>query len=268
MDDWKGLEEISCGKFNVKECLREVMQNAAAWIGVSETLLHQIATRYQISSPRRLILHNPPRLPAQTPRAYTPDAARRFRVIYAGSIWGMHFDALAAVARAVAILNDRGVAIELVIHTTEHFWREHRTALSLNGTVYGGQIPYESLSTALSRGDLLLVCSSFLESNELLAKGSLQTKTTDYMVSRRAVLAVGPAESASNKFIEQWKCGICITSQDPLCIAASLEQAVRNPQTLTALADAGYEAVKEHFCQTAAFSRFNSFLLEQSGANS
>jgi len=139
----------------------------------------------------------------------------------------MHADALIAVAKAIHLLHQQGKkAYQLQLYVNPAHWTQYQNQLTGPGVSFMGWKPYKELQQYLQQGWLLLCTASFEEAHQSFSRSSVQTKLTDYMAARKPLLFVGPPESASGRFVENWDCGFTISTSNPADIAERL-QAIR-----------------------------------------
>ncbi|MFM6272143.1 MAG: glycosyltransferase, partial [Dolichospermum sp.] len=208
MDDCLKFSHTRWLTSNIQSLGDFLLEKAAGWLMISPQLEQELAVRYKVKPQRSLIVHNPVDLSNKTLPNFTPHSRDNLRVIYAGAILPMHYDAVAVVAEAIYELRCDGIDIELVLHTPSHFWNAYQDNWEKWQVTYGNLIPYQELNQYLQKADLLLVASSFLPENSHATRCSVQTKLTDYMASGRPVLACGPNYSACNQFVKNWNCGL------------------------------------------------------------
>ena len=158
MDDWFDYLSTVQFAFNSPRRTRALLRASQGWLAISPYLLDALRLATGVDRPS-LIVQNPVPLGDNEPTALSAPRTGRFRVAYSGSVWPMHWDALAAVAGSVARLREGGVDIEFVLRTRDDFWRRHEADWRRWGVVDGGLVPYANLSSALGEFDLLLVAS-------------------------------------------------------------------------------------------------------------
>ncbi|MFM6440617.1 MAG: glycosyltransferase, partial [Dolichospermum sp.] len=247
MDDWVALNHVRWLTGNVQSICQFILQKAAGWLMISPQLEQELAERYKIKPQRSLIVHNPVDLSNNRLPDFTPQFRDNFRVVYAGAIWPMHYDAVAVVAEAIYELRRDGVDIELVLHTPANFWNAYQENWEKWQVTYGNLIPYQELNQYLQKADLLLVASSFLPENSHMTRCSVQTKLTDYMASGRPILACGPNYSACNQFVKNWNCGL--VSETNL-VSEMKEILLKQKQSIAELycfAKNGFEVLQDNF---------------------
>ena len=247
MDNWAAFNHLRWFSGNVQQLCHFVLKQASGWLMISSQLEKQLMKQYQIVPKRSHIVHNPVNIRNKKLPDFVPYTSETFKIVYAGAIWPMHYDAIAVVAEAIYELRQSGVNIELILHTPLNFWHLYQKSWETWEVTYGSLIPYEQLNDYLQKANLLLVASSFLPEYAHMISSSVQTKLTDYMASGKPILTCEPSYGACNEFIKTWKCGVvCETNQITKIKEILLEQ-LQNTSELYQLAKNGFEVVNNHF---------------------
>lgn len=263
MDDWMAEKVFRWIGGSLQTLVREVLAQAKAWLMISEPLKIILAERYQIKVPPTLVVHNPVDTPYKVPD-FTPAVNKKFTIVYAGSIWPMHYDALLLTAKALKVLKEvYQTDAEILIYAKEEFWKWRKEELGAYPVRYGGYVPYHELQDKLHIGNLLLVTSSFLPEYASFSQSSVQTKLTDYMNSGVPMLSVGPTYSACHAFIKQWQCGIVFSQLDDKSLATFLIQQMNKSAELAVTAQRAFEVVKEHFSSLRIRQKLYDFIQQQ-----
>lgn len=265
MDDWLAFEPGVALAFDTRRRGRTLLRDSAAWLSISPYLLTSTREFAGVDRPA-LVVHNPVSLAAAQPAVLAAPRAGRFRIAYAGSVWPMHWDAVAAVAQGVQRLNAAGTDIEFVLFTDRYFWGRYQDDWRRWNVVDGGLIPYAELGGALGGCDLLLVASSFEPSQVHMSRSSIQTKVTDYMAAGRPILACGPPQAASNDFLRRHDCALFAEDPAPAAIDAALRQCVAAREEGPALARRAWEIVRREHDLVGVTDRLYAFLGEAAGA--
>lgn len=260
MDDWLAKVNTIWLSSSVQQYVKQVLQKADGWLMISDQLKCDLQERYQVIPPTSLIVHNPVDL-ASLPAPDFSIHHGTFKIIYAGSIWVMHYDAVAIVAETVFQLRNEGHDIEFILHTPSPFWQEYQDFWESRQVVNGGMIPYDDLHLYLQKGDLLLVASSFLPEYAHITRSSVQTKITDYMASGRPILAYGPGYSACNQFIKKWKCGLECNSSLSSDLSKIIQIAMQTKNSQKSLAQQAYSVAENTFDKPQISQKLNSFIL-------
>lgn len=260
MDDWMGLSNLRWIGNDTQSLTKKVLKESQGWVMISTQLKDILAQRYLCEPRSYCVAHNP--VTCDNKPYKIPDLNKVQKVVYAGSIWPMHYDSLLIVAQAIHLLAKEGMEVELVVYTFEHFWDKYKDILMTLGVRFGGRVGYSDLHPLLQEGDLLLVTSTFGEQYKSHSLSSLQTKVTDYMLAGRAILACGPSYAACNLFVKQWQCG-------ELCETTDIEEAklvVKNllldKERLANYGRNGYDSVNAYFNSDVMCGRLYRFLDE------
>jgi len=249
MDDWMADNRLQWKGHNLQQLVQQLLQQAPAWLMISRQLAHTLRHRYNLLPKPTLIIHNPaPKMQLiddswQLAGQDEDDLSRKLQtanhklqttnhqLIYAGSIWPMHADALIAVAKAIHLLQAQGqTAYQLTIYTSEAHWAQYRLQLTGPGVQYGGWKPYHEIHAPLQQAWLLVCTASFAEAHQAYSRSSVQTKLTDYMACGKPILFVGPADAASGAFVEDYDLGFTLATQVPADIAERLQAIARMPE--------------------------------------
>jgi hypothetical protein len=287
MDDWMGGIELKWKGGSLHKIIESLLHKAPCRMMISRNLNEALVKRYNLEKSPTLIVHNPAPLNSLKVEESTGEditltkqnclTEKVLNIIYAGSIWSMHFDALKAVAKAVQLLALRqaqgdkddcqaepveALNYMLVIYTSEAAWKHNRKALEGPGVVYGGFVPYEQMPLLLSKAWLLLVTASFDPRYAPFTNSSVQTKITDYMAAGKPLLYVGPVDGASGQFIHEWDCGWSIGTAAPEDIAEQLIAISRlHQQNLKKVNNSGV-AIENYLNKTSVQERLYRFIRE------
>lgn len=265
MDDWMAFEPGVALAFDTRQRGRALLRHSAAWLTVSPYLLSSTRQFAGVDRPA-FVVHNPVAFAGTPPAALSAPRAGRFRIGYAGSVWPMHWDAVAAVAQGVQRLSAAGTDVEFVLFTDRYFWGRHQDDWTRWNVVDGGLIPYEALGGALDGCDLLLVASSFAPSQAHMSRSSIQTKVTDYMAAGRPILACGPHLAASNDFLRRHDCAYFAEDPEPAALDAVLRQCLAARADGPAMARRAWEVVRREHDLVGVTERLYAFLAEAARA--
>jgi glycosyltransferase involved in cell wall biosynthesis len=259
MDDWLQGNMLKWKGNNIQNVAGQLLNNPPATLMISPELESELSGRYKMAPKPCLHIHNP----ATQVAAYVDESILPGTIIYAGSIWPMHRDALLETAKAVDILQRNGhIQFRLIIHTHEVNWERHPELHHLQGVCFGGQLDFQNCQKVMRKAWLLLCTASFESTYAPFSRTSVQTKLTDYMGAARPILFVGPRGSASCRFVTQWGCGHCLYEANPESIADALQQLAlpASQERLNEMAGNGLRAASENFSDSITWQRLCSFL--------
>jgi hypothetical protein len=263
MDDW--FDHLPSRPFAFDSSRRgwALLRASRGWLAISESLADTMRTATGTDRPTHVV-QNPVRIGAVEPAALAAPRAGRFRIAYSGSVWPMHFDALAAVAESVGRLRARGVEIELVIRTSQYFRRRYEADWQRWDAVIEGLVPHDDLVQSLGAADLLLVASSFDPAQAHMSRSSVQAKVTDYMASGRPILSCGPSDAASNRFLRERDCAYFATDPTATAMDAVLLQCIAERDRGPEVARRAYEVAKRDHEIGVVTDRLYGFLRQMS----
>lgn len=259
MDDWLAHEPGIAAAFHTQAHGRTLLRESSTWLAISPYLLDAMRAFAGVDRPAQVV-HNPVALGDGAPAALDAPRTGRFRVAYAGSVWPMHWDAVAGVAQGVQRLREAGMDIEFVLFTDRFFWGRHEADWRGWGVVDGGLVPYDRLRDTLGDCDLLVVASSFDPAQAHMSRSSLQTKVTDYMAAGRPILACGPRDAASNDFLRLHDCALTAEDPAPPAIDAALRACVDARAAGPALARRAWDVVRREHEVGMVTDRLYAFL--------
>lgn len=257
MDDWLAVNSTEWRRGNINMVAGELLAQATGRIFISEQLASILTRRYNLPACPTLITHNPA---VKKPFKPMPDPAPR-TIIYAGSVWAMHLDALVAVSLAIESLRAKGaVEFSLEIYGSSDMWERIQSRLRNDGTKYCGYVSYQFIHSRLSEAGLLLCTASFDPAFAPFSQSSVQTKLTDYLAASRPVLFVGPHQSASGLFVEENQCGFCCYDPSPANIGATILSCFESQPVLGLMAEHAHQLAIGKFSKPNAQRRLYQFL--------
>jgi len=260
MDDWLAKADSRWLSGSTQTVAYKLLQESVGWLMISEKLEADISSRYQLCPKHSLIVHNPVDLSGKEPPDKLPKRKGKFKVAYAGSILPLHYDALAVVAEAIFQLRCAGKEIELVLYTHQSFWDLYQKQWKQWQVVYGSFIPYTELDSYLKQADLLLVASSFRPEYAHAIRSSVFTKLTDYMAVGRPLLSCGPDYSACNQFIDKWKCGYILKSNQLSKVKQFLEFIINHNYLNKKFSKLAFKVLKKKFSKSKVSLKMNHFI--------
>jgi len=259
MDDWMSTISKSWLTDNSMSFVKKTLTDSIGIILISKGLEKSLVAQYGGLSKKVLIVHNPVSVHDHEERVLSNDY-QKLRIVYTGSIWPMHLDAIVFLARAVSLLRGQGIAVDFIIYGKPVFWDTYKNIFSPLGVEYGGFIDYNEMHKVLQGASLCLLATSFLAEYAAYAKTSLQTKITDYMAAGKPILSLGPDYAIGHEFVNQYQCGYCIQDNEPSLIAEELVYLSRNQGLLSDMGVRSLNAVKENFSKDIVQKKLYRYL--------
>ncbi len=171
---------------------------------------------------------------------------------YIGALAPDRWRPLFAIGTALDQLRSRGINGELVIYTFPRDISEFGERLrSCASVTVAGTIPLDQVHHVQQDANVLVHAESFEESARRHTRLSLSTKIPIYFMSERCVLAHGPGEIASVRYIADSGAGPAVTEDDVPKLAAELERLILHPEVRRAYAAQGRRtALTRHVAAT------------------
>ena len=134
---------------------------------------------------------------------------------YAGSFYYKRFEVLGKLANAIKKYNNGhpNSKAKLMLYSNSEPTEDIKHVLEIDGvSEYGGSLNSEQLRMRLNTSDILVFVESFeLEQIEKV-KYSLSTKVPEYMSLGKPILAIGPDESGSIKYLKD--IAVCVNNEE------------------------------------------------------
>jgi len=147
------------------------------------------------------------------------------RFIYAGNLYLDRWKVLCSLADSLAELNNQGYDMVLDIYSVTPPEDDMLNMLNRPPvSFYKGSLNQTELFEEISKSNVLVHVESFDEKNIDYARLSISTKISDYLVSNRVILAIGPKQVSSTKHLDRHNAALCIYSMNKDDIAANLKE--------------------------------------------
>lgn len=168
--------------------------------------------------------------PAPAPAARTP-----IELSYLGKVSLGRWTTLRAIGEALRDINAQQRRAVLRIYTTERLDRGMVVRLTIPGAMeFMGGLSAAEVSKVISNSDILVHVESMDKVNRKLTRLSLSTKIPEYLASGKCILAAGPSEVASIRYIREHEAGMVVTDMDML--SRKLEMLISSPELRRSLA--------------------------------
>jgi glycosyltransferase involved in cell wall biosynthesis len=260
MDDWMSSISRNWLTDNSKSFIKKTLKDSKGLILISHGLKKSLVEQYGIIFEKVLIAHNPISIQYYEKNEINT-ISNRFRIVYTGSIWPMHLDAIILVARAVSLLKLEGFSVDFIFYGKPIFWETYKNTLSPLAVAYGGFVDYRQMSDVLQNASVCLLATSYLSEYEAYAKTSVQTKITDYMAAGRPILSVGPDYAIGHEFIDKYNCGYSITDLEPISAAKKIGYLINNKEMLEEMGASSLKAVKTNFTKEVVQKKMYDYLI-------
>ena len=167
-------------------------------------------------------------------RPYNKVENKKITIIYAGNLGLNRWKVLAKIGKAIKEINrKKEVCVKLNIYSINEPNRRIKKRLTiLNASEYKGSLNSSELIEARNNADILLHVESFDKKSSRITRLSVSTKIPEYMLSKRCILAVGPKEVASIKYIRENNIGKAITKLDKTSLENDIYEFVNDKEKM------------------------------------
>lgn len=262
MDDWLSTlytsgELRGVARHRIMRQVDRVTRSAPLCLCISEAMSDEYRERLQ----RKCVAFvNPVPDLGDSPAGVGPSEGASF--VYVGGLHLGRWDVLMEVARAISVVSPRST---MTVHAPESHLQGVSVPPDLSRVVdLGGSIPGHQVPERLSRADVLVHVESFEATTRRFTRLSLSTKVSQYLMSGRPILGVGPPEQASMDVIRDSGGGLAVNSIDSHALEGAIKT-LQDPTYRQATGVAGRIYGKAHFDQRVVWDRLRNVLLEASG---
>lgn len=178
------------------------------------------------------------------------------KMVYMGKLIYGRDNTLFSIVEAIKKINKSGVKIQLYIYTTDLLNRATKKKLEVeNSSFLMEPVAYSEVEKTLKEYDLVLFVESFVKKYRNTAYLSFSTKVVDYLASSRAIVAVGPSDSAPISYLEENDAAIIVSEINKL--EEKLRFITNNPDIVSEYALKGFQIGEKNH----DIARLNDLLL-------
>lgn len=140
--------------------------------------------------------------------SYAKVKNKKIIMTYAGNLGLNRWKVLYKIGKTLEKLEKNGIKAKLNIYSIDKPNKRILRKLDLADVMsYNGSLDKKELIDARNNSDILVHVESFDRKNKYITRLSVSTKIPEYLASKRCILAVGPKDVASIKYIADNKSG-------------------------------------------------------------
>lgn len=148
---------------------------------------------------------------------------------YAGNLGLNRWKVLYKIGKTLEDLERDGIKAKLNIYSIDKPNKKILKKLNLaNVMSYNGSLDKKELIDVRNNSDILVHVESFDKKNKYITRLSVSTKIPEYLASKRCILAVGPKDVASIKYMKNNNIGEVISSANKKELKNGLAQIITN----------------------------------------
>ncbi len=168
------------------------------------------------------------------------------RLLYTGNVSLNRWTVLIKIGKALDEINKSfHLNCKLSVYTPNHLTEDIRRALtSIDSIEYGGSLNQQQLIEEVTKSNILVHVEAFNKKNKKITRLSISTKIPEYMASKRSILAVGPKDVASIRYLSDNKYAKVVDSEDIEMIKKGLIDLINIPGLRKKYIEKAYDAYK------------------------
>lgn len=154
---------------------------------------------------------------------------KRIRLLYTGNLGLNRWKILKRIGEALESINKKGILANLDIYSLERPSSKILKQLNKKDIIeYKGNLNKSELVAERNKSDILVHVESFDRKNKNITRLSVSTKIPECLLSRRCILAVGPKDIASIKYLRDNQIGKVIEDVNLKSIEKGLQEIITN----------------------------------------
>lgn len=194
-----------------------------------------------------------PKAPIAQPRG----ADRPISLLYVGGLHLNRWELLSDIGAACGRLGDQGLRAECVVYAPAAHLENYGAVLSANAALrIGGTLRADEVIPRLSEADILVHVESFDKNIQRYTRLSLSTKIPQYMSAELPILAYGPAQLASCRYVEESGGGLVVGRRDTAELIEAIRTLISSPDLRRTMGAAGWRTALARHDADIERSRF------------
>lgn len=180
--------------------------------------------------------------------------------VYVGGLHLSRFENLGHIARIISGLHKEGLNVELRIFAPSKDLVQYGPYLEREGAKICGTLSPDDVHKTLCENDVAIHVESFSEKDALYTRLSLSTKIPQYFAAGLPVLAYGPGNVASCRYVVEYGCGKTVGIKDFAALSKAICELASNQELRFQLGRRSLSVAKERHEATAERERFRAAL--------
>jgi hypothetical protein len=179
--------------------------------------------------------------------ALPPPARSSTRLVYVGGLHLKRWLSLREIGLSLRALREEGYQAEVSVYSPPRFAHEGKKLDYPPFVYYKGSLLPAQIPALLRDADILLHVESFDRHSRTYARYSVSTKIPEYMAAARPILAYGPEELASIRYIRDTGAGLVVGRQDHCELLGTIRSLLESADRRDALGRRGFQtAISRH----------------------
>lgn len=235
--------------------LHKLMRNASVGGAVSIDMANEYRERYGVRFEPFLYCVDAPLLPPP------PPGGDVVHFCYVGNLHLDRWRSLLEIGECLQKLSSTGVRAKLLVYAPAEYFRKYGrnlsdlSAIELMGTLGAWEVP-----EALLRSHVLVHVESFHRRMRRYTRLSFSTKLPQYLAAGRPVLAYGPEELASCRYVRETGSGLLVGEQNRSLLRDALLEFISHPETRREMGENAWRVARTSHEPGAMRERFRTLL--------
>lgn len=154
---------------------------------------------------------------------------KEITLTYAGNLGLNRWKTLYSIGKTLKKLRKEGIKAKLNIYSINKPNKKILKKLNLDNVMtFKGSLNHKQLIEVRNNSDVLVHVESFDRKNKYITRLSISTKIPEYLVSERCILAIGPEDVASIKYIQDNDIGEVICDKKKTELKIGLIDIIQN----------------------------------------
>ena len=217
-------------RFFLRKQVKRIISQCTEILSISPKMKEECDAEFGVNS---IVLTKP--LRPNNIRDYEPHIGK-IRLLYTGSLVIGRDEVLLNIAQAIDTINRQyGEHFQLDIYTQTPMSEKYKSSIDgCSNCILHDAIPQSQVFKEQEASDILIFVES-LKSGNNIARLSFSTKITDYLSSKRCILAIGQDDNASIDYFRREDAALVCTTNEQ--IIEMLKKIIYTPNIISEFAD-------------------------------
>jgi glycosyltransferase involved in cell wall biosynthesis len=203
---------------------------------------------------------------AEAVRPYLPPPSLPVvRFVFMGTLVPLRWSSLNKIGQALDSLAEEGLKGELVVYSFPEELQALMNQRLPRSVKLAGTASPADVKRLQADANVLVHAESFDAVSRAYTRLSLSTKISQYCMAGRCVLALGPAEGASIRYVSESGAGVAVTEDNPDAIRNALRPLIRDESVRRNYGEAAYQIAIERNDEVRQRRRFREVLCSAAG---
>jgi glycosyltransferase involved in cell wall biosynthesis len=242
--------------------LRSIIEEAPVRLAIGDAFSEELRRRYgrQFLPFMNCVDTNGSQQSAVSSQQSADRGLRSFRFVFTGGLHMGRWEVVREIGQALADNRTGGRSCELVLFGPEPSGEISRELKSMTSIRYAGLISPSDVMDELVASDCLVIAESFAPGTLKGFRFSMSTKLPEYLSAGRPILAYGPGEQASIRYIRENGCGLVVDHHDVELLRESIRTLAADAGLRAGLGARAQQVAREHHEGSVVRAKFKDAL--------